>query len=74
MLEFLRDACICRHGQLEVRSDLERDSDSDNDAVLENESKVDAELDMCKEILCNEIGNANQKGANYGKISSTKST
>ena len=66
MLEFLRDACICRHGQLEVRSDLERD--------LENESKVDAELDMCKEILCNEIGNANQKGANYGKISSTKST
>ena len=87
VLEFLRDACISRHGQFELRSDdddpvldedhlenAERCSDSDDDPVLENESKVDAELDMCKEILHNEIGNANQKGASYGKIRWTKST
>ena len=61
MLEFLRDAYISRHGQFEVRSDLERYSSSDDDSLPDNSMEDDDKLDMCKEILYNEIGNANQK-------------
>ena len=73
MLEVLRDACISRHGQFEMRSDVERHSCSDNDSPPDNSMEDDDELDMCKGILYNEIGNANQKGTSYGNIRSTKS-
>ena len=60
MLEFLRDACISRHGQFEVKSDLEKHSSSRDDSLPEISMKDDVdelddvELDMFGKVSMNQ--------------------